>query len=48
VMENGSIVEQGSHHELLEARGAYWTLYNAQFAGAIEDEEVRDRVGASS
>ncbi len=48
VMESGSIVEQGSHHELLEARGAYWTLYNAQFAGAIEDEEVGDRVGASS
>ena len=48
VMESGSIVEQGSHHELLEARGAYWTLYNAQFAGAIEDEEVGERVGASS
>jgi ATP-binding cassette subfamily B multidrug efflux pump len=48
VMESGSIVEQGSHHELLEARGAYWTLYNAQFAGAIEDEEIGDRVGADS
>jgi len=48
VMESGSIVEQGSHHELLEARGAYWTLYNAQFAGAIEDEEIGDRVGAAS
>ena len=33
VMEDGAIVEQGSHHELLEARGAYWTLYNSQFAG---------------
>ena len=48
VMESGSIVEQGSHHELLEARGAYWALYNAQFSGAIEDEEVGDRVGAAS
>ena len=46
VMESGSIVEQGSHHELLEARGAYWTLYNAQFAGAIEDEEIGEPVGA--
>ncbi len=46
VMENGSIVEQGSHSELLDARGAYWTLYNAQFAGAISDEEVGDPVGA--
>ena len=40
VMENGSIVEQGSHTELLAAKGAYWRLYNAQFEGAIEDEET--------
>jgi ATP-binding cassette subfamily B protein len=45
-MENGSIVEQGSHHELLDARGAYWSLYNAQFAGAIADSELGDPVGA--
>jgi ATP-binding cassette, subfamily B, multidrug efflux pump len=34
VMESGSIVEQGTHDELLAARGAYYTLYNAQFAAA--------------
>jgi ATP-binding cassette subfamily B multidrug efflux pump len=33
VMEDGSIVEQGNHDQLLEARGAYFRLYNAQFAG---------------
>jgi ATP-binding cassette subfamily B multidrug efflux pump len=38
VMENGAIVEQGSHDELLRARGAYWRLYNAQFEAAIDDE----------
>ncbi len=37
VMEDGSIVEQGRHHELLAARGQYWALYNSQFAAAIED-----------
>jgi ATP-binding cassette subfamily B protein len=31
VMEAGAIVEQGTHEELLRARGAYWALYNAQF-----------------
>ncbi len=32
VMERGNIVEQGSHEELLAAGGAYYSLYNAQFA----------------
>ncbi|MFE7758129.1 ABC transporter ATP-binding protein [Streptomyces sp. NPDC057418] len=34
VMENGSIVEQGTHEGLLEAGGAYARLYAAQFAQA--------------
>jgi ATP-binding cassette subfamily B protein len=33
VMESGRIVEQGTHRELLSARGAYRQLYDAQFAG---------------
>ncbi|MGV9244748.1 ABC transporter ATP-binding protein [Streptomyces sp. NPDC003710] len=37
VMENGSIVEQGSHQELLEADGAYARLYKAQFAQAVAE-----------
>jgi ATP-binding cassette subfamily B protein len=37
VMEQGSIVEQGSHEELLSARGAYYRLYQSQFAGAATD-----------
>jgi ATP-binding cassette subfamily B protein len=34
VMENGAIVEQGNHRELLGRDGAYARLYNSQFAGA--------------
>jgi len=39
VMEHGSIVEQGSHVELLAAGGAYANLYNAQFAGPAAEVE---------
>ncbi|GAB3385669.1 ABC transporter ATP-binding protein [Humibacter soli] len=38
VMESGSIVEQGTHAQLLAAGGAYYSLYNAQFAGAVTDD----------
>ncbi|MGC5001214.1 ABC transporter ATP-binding protein [Streptomyces sp. NBC_00353] len=37
VMEDGSIVEQGTHDELLEAQGAYARLYAAQFAQAVAE-----------
>jgi ATP-binding cassette subfamily B protein len=45
VMEDGRIVEQGTHRELLDARGHYFDLYNSQFTAAIEElEEERHAV----
>ncbi len=45
VMESGRIVEQGTHDELLERRGAYHALYSAQFRAAATD---LDDVAAAS
>jgi len=33
MMEKGRIVERGSHHDLLAAKGRYAALYESQFAG---------------
>ena len=39
VMEDGAIVEHGSHTELLAAKGHYYRLYQSQFAAAMVDED---------
>ncbi|MEU0547468.1 ABC transporter ATP-binding protein [Micromonospora sp. NPDC005979] len=39
MMEEGRIVEQGTHEQLLAAHGAYHRLYRSQFTGAVIDEE---------
>jgi ATP-binding cassette subfamily B protein len=33
VMDKGRIVEQGSHDNLMQSQGVYFSLYNSQFAG---------------
>ncbi|WP_416046389.1 ABC transporter ATP-binding protein [Mycetocola zhujimingii] len=40
VMESGAIVEQGTHAELLAAGGAYYALYNSQFAQATTTDDA--------
>ena len=37
VMNQGAIVEQGTHQELLCQRGFYYELYNSQFAEVLEE-----------
>jgi len=43
VMDRGQIVEIGNHDELMEARGAYWRLYQAQLRNAeqVAGEEAQ-------
>jgi ATP-binding cassette subfamily B protein len=33
VINDGQIIEQGNHHELLEKKGFYHNLYLSQFKG---------------
>ncbi|MFK0004162.1 ABC transporter ATP-binding protein [Paenarthrobacter sp. NPDC090522] len=42
VMENGQIVEQGNHSQLLALQGAYYRLYMSQFAGEDAGETTVD------
>ncbi len=37
VMDHGRIIEQGSHKELMEARGFYYDLYASQFEEALDE-----------
>jgi len=39
VINNGEIVERGTHEELLEKRGFYYNLYMSQFKGTNKDED---------
>ena len=37
VMDKGAIIEQGSHEELMAARGFYYDLYSSQFEEALDE-----------
>src|SRR2546421_2739523 len=40
VMNHGSIIEKGTHEELLAKNGFYADLYNSQFTGRVLEEEA--------
>ena len=48
VMEDGAIVEHGSHDELLAAGGAYYRLYMSQFRGEDAEEQFTAEVLAET
>ncbi|AXU26933.1 TPA: ABC transporter ATP-binding protein [Clostridioides difficile] len=40
VMKEGTIIEQGSHKELIEKKGFYEELYNSQFSSEYDEDVV--------
>ena len=40
VLEQGQLVEEGQHDDLMERKGAYWRLYEAQLRQAQADQEA--------
>ncbi len=42
-MNQGDIIEQGTHDELLAKGGFYYDLYHSQFANQSIDEAVAER-----
>lgn len=48
VMENGGIVEKGTHDDLIASKGAYFRLYNSQFEQAATDVDAEARALAET
>ena len=40
LLEKGKILEQGSHKDLMEKKGAYYSLYMDQFKDLSLDEQI--------
>ncbi len=47
VMNHGTIIEQGTHQQLLDQKGFYYDLYNSQFIGATQEEAPVQQQSAS-
>jgi len=41
VVDNGKIIERGTHSELMNMRGHYYGLYTRQFEEEAEEEVLR-------
>lgn len=37
VMNNGSVIEKGTHESLIADKGFYYNLYNSQFSGMVAE-----------
>ncbi len=40
VVDNGAIIEQGNHHDLLDQKGFYYNLYMSQFKGQAAEISI--------
>ena len=48
VLDEGQIIERGTHKELLEKRGFYYDLYMSQFRREVDEEEGEEEAAADA
>jgi len=42
VLQDGEIIERGTHQSLLEAHGFYYDLYMSQFRREVDEDDVEE------
>lgn len=47
VLDQGRIVESGTHNALLAKRGTYWQMIQSQSLDMIDDDEIASQIGAA-
>ena len=45
VLDQGRLIETGTHRELIPNNGSYASLFKLQFKDVVSADEVRDRCG---
>ncbi|RCW61000.1 ABC transporter ATP-binding protein [Halanaerobium sp. ST460_2HS_T2] len=43
ILDHGEIIEQGTHEELINNKGHYYTMFKEQYKEVIDEEEIEER-----
>jgi ATP-binding cassette subfamily B protein len=43
ILDHGEIIERGTHEELINNKGHYYTMFKEQYKEVIDEEEIEER-----